>query len=91
VLPDGTFSNQKSKFGYILEGLVMEDVGIFMAILSILRLHGIFYGHLVNFVVIWYIFPRFGMLYREKSGNPVVYLSSASYLTPLIANLFFEM
>jgi hypothetical protein len=45
---------------------------------------GIFYGHLVYstaiwytlwtygiFVVIWYIFPRFGMLYREKSGNPV--------------------
>jgi hypothetical protein len=22
-------------------------------------------------VVIWYIFPRFGILYQEKSGNPV--------------------
>jgi hypothetical protein len=22
-------------------------------------------------MVIWYIFPRFGMLYYEKSGNPV--------------------
>jgi hypothetical protein len=22
-------------------------------------------------VVIWYIFSRFGMLYQEKSGNPV--------------------
>jgi hypothetical protein len=32
---------------------------------------GIFYGHLVYFVVIWYIIPRFGMLYQEKSGNPV--------------------
>jgi hypothetical protein len=21
-------------------------------------------------VVIWYIFPRFGILYQEKSGNP---------------------
>jgi hypothetical protein len=21
-------------------------------------------------VVIWYIFPRFGIMYREKSGNP---------------------
>jgi hypothetical protein len=31
----------------------------------------IFHGHLVYFVVIWYIFPRFGILYREKSGNPV--------------------
>jgi hypothetical protein len=32
----------------------------------------IFYGHLVYFVVIWYIFPRFGILYQEKSGNPAV-------------------
>jgi hypothetical protein len=22
------------------------------------------------FMVIWYIFPRFGMLHQEKSGNP---------------------
>jgi hypothetical protein len=28
-LPDGIFSNQKSQFGLISEGLVMEDVGIF--------------------------------------------------------------
>jgi hypothetical protein len=21
-------------------------------------------------MVIWYIFPRFGLLYQEKSGNP---------------------
>jgi hypothetical protein len=45
---------------------------------------GIFYGHLEyftaiwyivwsfgNVVVIWYIFPRFGILCQEKSGNPV--------------------
>jgi hypothetical protein len=44
---------------------------------------GIFYGHLEyftpiwyvlwpigNVVVIWYIFPRFGKLYQEKSGKP---------------------
>jgi hypothetical protein len=31
---------------------------------------GVFYGNLVYFVVIWYIFLRFGVLYREKSGNP---------------------
>jgi hypothetical protein len=24
-----------------------------------------------NVVVIWYIFCRFGILYQEKSGNPV--------------------
>jgi hypothetical protein len=45
----------------------------------------IFYGHLVRFMAIWYIlrtfvifygnlvyFPRYGMLYKEKSGNPVL-------------------
>jgi hypothetical protein len=46
-LPDGIFSNQKSIFGYILEGREMEDVDIFMAILSI-------YGKMVYFMAIWY-------------------------------------
>jgi hypothetical protein len=31
---------------------------------------GILYGPLVHFVAICYIFPRLGMLYQEKSGNP---------------------
>jgi hypothetical protein len=39
-----------------LEGLATEDVGICMAILSILRPNCIVYCHLVYFVVIWYIF-----------------------------------
>jgi hypothetical protein len=30
----------------------------------------VFYGNLVHFVVNWYIFPRFGMLYREKIWQP---------------------
>jgi hypothetical protein len=61
-LPDGIFSNQKSKFGQISEGLVMEDVGMFSvhlvyfsAICHILWPFGIF---LVN----WYIFSHFGIL-----------------------------
>jgi hypothetical protein len=50
---------------------------------NILRSFGIFYGHLEYFTVIWYIlwqfgnvvvietiFPRFGILCQEKSGNP---------------------
>jgi hypothetical protein len=41
-LPDGLFTNQKSKFGQILDGLRMENAGIF-------------YGHLVYFTAIWYI------------------------------------
>jgi hypothetical protein len=33
----------------------------------------VYYGHFVIYVVvIWYIFPRFGKLYHEKSGNPGV-------------------
>jgi hypothetical protein len=42
-----------------------------MTIWFILRALEIFYGLLVHFVVIWYIFPRFGILDQEKSGNPV--------------------
>jgi hypothetical protein len=38
-LPDGLFSNKKKQFGYILEGLAMENLGIF-------------YDHLVHFTAI---------------------------------------
>jgi hypothetical protein len=34
----------------------------FLALWSILQPFYIFYGHLVYFVVIWYIFPRSGIL-----------------------------
>jgi hypothetical protein len=58
----------------------MQDVSIYYvyvpkAILSVLRLFGLFCGHLVYFVSIWYIFGhlvyffRFGMLYPGQSGN----------------------
>jgi hypothetical protein len=55
-VPDGIFSNQKFQFGYILEGLAMEDVGIFLALWPILLQFGIFCGSMVYFMVIWYIF-----------------------------------
>jgi hypothetical protein len=35
-----------------------DDVGIFYV-----HLVNLFYGHLVYFMVVWYIFPRFGALY----------------------------
>jgi hypothetical protein len=38
---------------------------------------GTFYGHSAWFVVIWY-FSRFGILYREKSGNPDRILRSSN-------------
>jgi hypothetical protein len=39
---------------------------------QILWSFGIFYGHLANVVIVWYIFSHFGSLSREKSGNPAV-------------------
>jgi hypothetical protein len=48
----------------------MKEVGIFYGHWAYLRPCDTFYGLLVYFVIIWYIFPRFGTLYREKSGNP---------------------
>jgi hypothetical protein len=30
----------------------------------------IFVAILVFLMVVWYIFPHFGMLHQEKSGNP---------------------
>jgi hypothetical protein len=62
------FQTKNRTLGKFLENLVKEDVC--MAIVSILLPNGIFYGHLVHFMVILYIFPRFGLLYQEKSGNP---------------------
>jgi hypothetical protein len=70
--PYGLFSCQKSRFG-----LRMEDVGIFFWtfgkfywLFSIFCGHSVYFiGYLVHFVAIWCIFPCFGMLYREKSGN----------------------
>jgi hypothetical protein len=48
----------------------MKDVGKFYGLWSILWTFGINFGHVVYFVVIWCTFSLFGMLYREKSGNP---------------------
>jgi hypothetical protein len=38
--------------------------------LGILLPFGIFFGHLVYFMVIWNIISHFGKLYQQKSGNP---------------------
>jgi hypothetical protein len=63
-LPDGLFSNQKSKYGEILEVLAMEDVVIFNGHLVhftvfcyILLTYGIVRGNLVYFLPFWYFVP----------------------------------
>jgi hypothetical protein len=80
VLPDGIFSNQKSKFGLILEGLERKDIGLVSAIL---RPNDVFYGDMVHVVVVSYIFSRFGMLHREKSGIPGLEPSNTCHLLKL--------
>jgi hypothetical protein len=50
----------------------MENLVIFYYHLVYFTAIGNTYGHLVYFVVIWYIIPRFGILHQGKSGNPAL-------------------
>jgi hypothetical protein len=52
-LPDGIFSNQKSQFGQILEGLAMENFGVFNAHLEYMMPVGYILRSFSNFVEIW--------------------------------------
>jgi hypothetical protein len=61
------FQTKNPNLSKFWEALAIEDVGILLAILSILRPNGILYGRLVHFVVtFWHVVPR------KKSGNPVL-------------------
>jgi hypothetical protein len=64
---------------------------------------GIFYDHLEyitaiwyilcpvsNLVAIWYISPRFGILNKEKSGNPATHLFCARMLQNIGLNIAFR-
>jgi hypothetical protein len=51
----------------------MENLGIFYDHLVYFTAIGTILWPFVYFVVIWYIFPRFGILDQEKSGNPEFY------------------
>jgi hypothetical protein len=48
----------------------MENVGIFYGHLEYYTTIGYILWPFGKVVEIWYIFSRFGALYREKSGNP---------------------
>jgi hypothetical protein len=59
---------------------------------------GIFYGHFVYFVVylmvIWYIFTRIDILYKENSGNPALNLcmySDANFFTVQLSCIPYEL
>jgi hypothetical protein len=84
-MPDGLFSNQKSQFGWILEGLAMEKVGIFYVYLVYstafenMWSFGIFYGHLIYFMVIvyfmaiWYVLWSSGIYYSHLVYVPILW------------------
>jgi hypothetical protein len=54
-----------------LEGLAKEDVNMFYGHLVYFTAIWYIFGYLVYCVVIWYIFARVDILFKEKSGNPV--------------------
>jgi hypothetical protein len=68
-LPDGIFTNQKSRSGKNLDGLRME---IFLGSFKIYYSHFVFFIPFGNSVVIRYILFNFGTLCQEKSGNPAL-------------------
>jgi hypothetical protein len=70
------FQTKNLNFGSSWRVLQWKMCVYFWDIWSISQPFCLIYGNLVNFVVIWYIFPRFGMLYQEKSGNPGTFVSS---------------
>jgi hypothetical protein len=74
------FSNQKSQFGYILEGIAMENVGIF---------NGPFvhftYGQKVYFMAILYILCSFGIFF------PVLVCCAEENLATLLKGHFHDL
>jgi hypothetical protein len=63
-LPDGIFSDQKSKIWVNFGGSCSGRYW------NILWPFGVSHGNYVYFIAIRYMFTRFGMLYQDKSGNP---------------------
>jgi hypothetical protein len=79
-LPDGIFSNQKSRFGQILEGLEMyKNAGIFNGYLEYIMAIWYIPGPFGNLEVIWYILtrkiwqPRFFSIYSIFALKIVVF------------------
>jgi hypothetical protein len=68
-LPDGLFSNQKKTIlGKFWRALEWNMLIHFTAIWNIIQTFGLFYDHLVQFVLIFF---GFGIMFHEQSGNPV--------------------
>jgi hypothetical protein len=64
------FQTKNPNLGNVWGVLQWKILVYLMTIWSILKPLEIFYDRLVYFVVIWYVSPHFGILHREKPGNP---------------------
>jgi hypothetical protein len=53
-----------------MEGLGMEKVGVLFHTLEYITAIRYILSPFGNLVAVWYIFLRFGILNKEKSGNP---------------------
>jgi hypothetical protein len=59
-----------------LEGLAMEDVGILGPFCLFTGANGLFLWPIGTFCGHLVCFSRFGMFYREKSGNPALHYTT---------------
>jgi hypothetical protein len=64
-----SFQTKNPNLGKLSEGLRNENVGIFYVHLEHFTAIWYIMWPFGNVVVIWYIFPHFGTLCQEKSGN----------------------
>jgi hypothetical protein len=71
----GYFLSKSSNLGKFWRALILNILVYFMAIWNMYMYSGhlvlIYVWPFVDWVVFWYKFPSFGILYHEKSGNPV--------------------
>jgi hypothetical protein len=70
------FQTKNPYLGKFWRALQYKRLLYFMAIWSVLRLFGIFYGCSINFFLFWYVASR-------KSGNPVFQRDEESMYLPL--------
>jgi hypothetical protein len=55
-----------------LEGREIDSIGIFYGHLECILAIWYVMWHIGNLLFFWYIFPCFGILYHQKSGNLAV-------------------
>jgi hypothetical protein len=70
------FQTKNPDLGKFRRALDRKMLIYFINIWNILRTFCTFYDHLVHFVSIWCIFSGFGIMYKEKSGNPGLHFPS---------------